>query len=452
MRKTPLVVTAFLAALLAPTAPAQQPGTLEGGLFLQYTKLDEELDLDNTLGIGGRLGYFLFLKNLSLEGDIQVAKTDWDLSGTPKSVTYRPFAVRAVYGIPLSEKVQLLLGAGYQLNIFAGRTRQIGTATAGNEYEDAVTGLVGLKFCLNERWNLRFDAPVDYNPSPNFNGSTEALDGKSTNYGFRVGLGYAFSGTCYEASQPLPPPPPAPAPTPAPTPTPTPTPTPAPAPAPPPNQAPVATISSPTQGASLSGATNFAGSCRDPEQGDISSGARWRSNRDGELGTGGSFSRQLSPGAHIVTLTCIDTQGLIGTASVNITSQELLVRLNWVYFDFDRATLTQAGRDTLDRLIGTLQARTEMNIAVEGHADPYGRDEYNQALSDRRAKTVVDYLTAGGIGANRIASKGFGEQCLLLDDDHATPARSRAEHRTNRRVEIWSVGNAGVSAGCRPRQ
>lgn len=450
MRKTPLAATLLMAALLAPLASAQRPGTIEGGLFGQYTKLDEELNLDNPLGIGGRLAWFLFFKNFSLEADIQYAKTDWTVGTTVKSVTYRPYAGRLVYGIPLGERVQLVLGAGYQQNIYKGRIQNIGNAVAGNEYEDAVTGIAGLKFCLNEGWNLRFDVPVDYNPSPNFNGSTVTLDGKATNIGFRVGLGYALRGKCYEAEQPLPPPPPPPPP--APTPAPAPTPTPIPTPTPPPNQAPVATISSPTQGASLSGVTNFAGSCRDPEQGDISSGARWRSNRDGELGTGGSFSRQLSPGAHIVTLTCIDTQGLIGTASVNITSQELLVRLNWVYFDFDRSTLTRAGRDTLDRIIGTLQARTEMNIAVEGHADPYGRDEYNQALSERRAKTVVDYLTAGGIGANRISSKGFGEQCLLLDDDHTTPARSKAEHRANRRVEIWSVGNAGVSAGCRPRQ
>ena len=125
-------------------------------------------------------------------------------------------------------------------------------------------------------------------------------------------------------------------------------------------------------------------------------------------------------------MTCADTQGLTSSATVNVTSQELLVRLNWVHFNFNRSTLTQAGRDTLDRVIGTLQQRSNLRIAVEGHTDPYGSDDYNQGLSERRAQAVVAYLTRSGIAADRIVQKGFGEQCLLLDDDHARPARSRS--------------------------
>lgn len=192
--------------------------------------------------------------------------------------------------------------------------------------------------------------------------------------------------------------------------------------------------------------------CQDPEQGDVTTSGRWRSSRDGDIGTGGSFSRTLTPGMHTITLTCTDAQGLTGSTTVSVTFQELLVRLNWVYFDFDRAVLTQAGRDTLDRVAATLQQRSDMRIAVEGHTDPYGTDNYNQSLSDRRAQAVVAYLGSKGVAPGRMALKGFGEQCLVLDDNHDTPARSKAEHRVNRRVEIWSVGDGGVSMGCRPRQ
>src|SRR5690606_13452423 len=124
----------------------------------------------NSTGIGGRLGIFPLIKNLAVEGDIQLASTDWHLGAGQQSVTYRPFAVRLVYGIPLGARAQLLLGAGYQLNVYAGRRRQIGNSMAGNEYEDAFSGLGGLKFCLGEQWSLRFDVPVDHNPHPNFNG------------------------------------------------------------------------------------------------------------------------------------------------------------------------------------------------------------------------------------------------------------------------------------------
>jgi OOP family OmpA-OmpF porin len=184
----------------------------------------------------------------------------------------------------------------------------------------------------------------------------------------------------------------------------------------------------------------------------VSSSARWRSSRDGDIGTGASFSRTLSPGTHTITLTCTDTQGLTGASSINVTSQELLVRLNWVYFNFNRSTLTQAGRDTLNHVIATLQQRADLRVSVEGHTDPYGSDEYNQGLSERRAQAVVTYLTQGGVAADRIVQKGFGEQCLILDDDHARPTRSRTDHRVNRRVEVWSVGDVGAATSCRPRQ
>lgn len=449
MRKRSLLAVAAFLPLLAAGASAQKPLAVEAGLFGQYTKIDRELQLDDPFSIGGRLGLYLF-SNLGLEVDGHIGKTDWAAPGGTTSITYSPFAFRLVAGLPLGDRLRFLLGFGYQQNVYKGRTQDFGSAIAGNEYEDAVTGLVGLRFCLNDKWSLRGDVPVDYNPSPNFNGSTVTLDGKSTNVGFRLGVSRMFRGDCGTAPPPLPPPPPALPPPAAPAPTPQPPPPPPPPP-PPANRPPVATITSPANGASLAGPASFAGSCQDPEQGNVTSSARWRSSRDGDIGTGASFTRTLTPGSHTVTLTCTDGPGLTGSASINVTSQELLVRLNWVYFDFDRATLTQAGRDTLDRVIATLQQRQDLRIAVEGHTDPYGRDEYNQALSERRAQAVVDYLTRGGVAASRMSQRGYGEQCLLLDDDRASPARSKAEHRTNRRVEIWSVGD-GASPGCRPRQ
>jgi outer membrane protein OmpA-like peptidoglycan-associated protein len=440
--------------VLAFSVGAQKPVAIEGGLFGQFTKPDKELSLDDILSVGARLGVYLF-PNIGLEADGHIGKTDWAAPGGTKSINYTPFALRVIAGVPLGERLRLMLGLGYQQNVYKNRIQVFNGAVAGNEYEDALSALVGLKVCLNQKWSLRGDVPVDYNPSPNFNGSLITLDGKSTNIGFRVGISRMFRGDCYGAAPAAPPPPPPAAPPPA-TPTPPPpTPIPAPTPTPPPvpaNTPPVASITSPANGASIAGPANFAGTCQDPEQGNVTQSARWRSSRDGDIGTGASFTRTLSPGAHTITLTCTDGPGLTGSASIVMTSQELLVRLNWVYFDFDRSTLTQAGRDTLDRVIATLQQRTDLRIAVEGHADPYGRDEYNVSLSERRAQTVVSYLTRGGVAADRIAQKGFGEQCLILDDDHTSPTRSRAEHRTNRRVEVWSVGDGGTSSSCRPRQ
>jgi outer membrane protein OmpA-like peptidoglycan-associated protein len=417
--------------------------------------MDKELSLDDVLSIGARLGVYL-LPNLGLEVDAQIGKTDWTTAAGVQSVTYSPIALRVIYALPLAERLRLMLGLGYQHNVYRDRTRNINGFIAGTEFEDAVTALVGLKVCLNQKWSIRADVPYDYNPSPNFNGNLVLLDGESTNIGFRFGLSRMFDGNCYETGSSAPmmpaaPPPATPAqqPTPQPTPIPTPTPTPPQIPA---NTPPAATITSPGSGSSLTGPVNFSGSCTDPEQGNLSSSARWRSTRDGDIGTGATFTRTLSPGAHTITLTCTDGPGLTGTASVTITSQDLLVRLNWVYFDFDRSTLTPAGRDTLNRVITTLQQRTDLQIAVEGHTDPFGSDSYNQSLSERRAQSVVDFLTRGGVASSRIVQRGFGEQCLMLDDDRTSPTRSRAEHRANRRVEIWSVGDGGAGSSGRPRE
>jgi peptidoglycan-associated lipoprotein len=434
------IVAVFAGSLFATVATAQRPIAVEAGVFVQHTLMDDELELDNPTGIGGRIALFILLRNLSVEADIQFASTDWSAAGGSRSVTYRPVGYRLVYGIPLAEKTQLLLGAGYQLNVYEGRTRQIGSSVAGNEYEDAFAALVGLKRCLNDQWSLRFDVPIDHNPHPNFNGSTTDLDGKSTSFGLRLGVNRMLKGLCYGAPVvPPPPPPPAqPAPPPAPAP-----------PPPPPNAAPVAAITSPAAGASLTGPVAFTATCRDPEQGDVVASGRWRSDRDGDLGTGASINRQLSAGTHTITFTCSDGAGLAGTASVNVTAQELLVRLNWIYFDFNRSSLTSAGRDTLDGIVQTLNQRADLRLAVEGHADPFGSAEYNDALAARRAQAVVDYLVRGGVSPQRIASKSFGEQCLLLEDDRERPQRPVSEHRANRRVEIWSVGNLGVAANCR---
>jgi outer membrane protein OmpA-like peptidoglycan-associated protein len=114
--------------------------------------------------------------------------------------------------------------------------------------------------------------------------------------------------------------------------------------------------------------------------------------------------------------------------------QAILVNLpDGVTFDVGSATLKPQFRATLDQIAQSLQTYPDSLIDVYGHTDSTGSDLYNQGLSERRAKTVADYLAMRGVSATRVRSQGYGETMPVATND--TP-----EGRTlNRRVEIKIV-------------
>jgi outer membrane protein OmpA-like peptidoglycan-associated protein len=63
---------------------------------------------------------------------------------------------------------------------------------------------------------------------------------------------------------------------------------------------------------------------------------------------------------------------------------------------------------------------------VEGHTDSTGADAYNQALSERRANSVLRYLVDAGVPASRLSAQGFGESQPVADND---TAEGRAQNR-----------------------
>jgi len=81
-----------------------------------------------------------------------------------------------------------------------------------------------------------------------------------------------------------------------------------------------------------------------------------------------------------------------------------------VFFDFDKSTLRDDARKSLNENIQWLKATPAVQIRVEGHCDERGTNEYNLALGERRAKVVRDYLVAGGIDAKRISTVSYGEE------------------------------------------
>ena len=80
-----------------------------------------------------------------------------------------------------------------------------------------------------------------------------------------------------------------------------------------------------------------------------------------------------------------------------------------IFYDFDKATLRPEAKEALNEVVQMLRDNPNITIEMASHTDRKGSDEYNIALSERRAKSVVDYLIECGIPADRLQYQGYGE-------------------------------------------
>jgi outer membrane protein OmpA-like peptidoglycan-associated protein len=111
-----------------------------------------------------------------------------------------------------------------------------------------------------------------------------------------------------------------------------------------------------------------------------------------------------------------------------------------IFFDLDKATLRDASRNELERLIKLLNENPTLRIEISGHTDTQGDAAYNQKLSEARAKAVVDYLIKAGIAAGRLEYKGYGESQPQIPEADILKMKTKAEreeaHQQNRRTEF----------------
>ena len=112
-----------------------------------------------------------------------------------------------------------------------------------------------------------------------------------------------------------------------------------------------------------------------------------------------------------------------------------VVRLNNVFFDFDKWDLRPESFVELDRVVKLLQENPAIEIEMSAHTDSYGSDDYNFKLSDNRARSVMEYILSKGIASTRITSQGYGETVPVAPND--TPEN----RQLNRRVEFKILKN-----------
>lgn len=137
----------------------------------------------------------------------------------------------------------------------------------------------------------------------------------------------------------------------------------------------------------------------------------------------GSFEMAVTPGMdYLLLATCkgyLNFRNNLHADSLEVEHQHVLqfplpsinvpVLVRNVFYEFDKADLTPESTAALDRLTNMLKENPNVTIELAAHCDYRGNDDYNLRLSQRRAESVVRYLTEHGIEAERLTAKGYGE-------------------------------------------
>ena len=151
-------------------------------------------------------------------------------------------------------------------------------------------------------------------------------------------------------------------------------------------------------------------------------------------GAGAIIGRQMDKQAEEIEKTVPD-------AKVERVGEGIVVEFSSnVLFAFDKSSLSDDAKISLDKLVKVLNSYPDTDIEVQGHTDSKGSKAYNQSLSERRAAAVSGYLTGKNIANSRVVIKGFGETLPKY-------ANNTDEGRTqNRRVEFLITANEKMKA------
>jgi outer membrane protein OmpA-like peptidoglycan-associated protein len=138
-------------------------------------------------------------------------------------------------------------------------------------------------------------------------------------------------------------------------------------------------------------------------------------------------------------------QQLNSVLETHDTARGLIANMGDVLFQTGKYELKPEARERLAKVSGILLAYSSLKVAIEGHTDSVGTDDYNQRLSEQRADAVRDYFVSQGVTAQAVTARGLGKSQPIASND--TPdGRQR-----NRRVELVlsgaAIGTDVASAG-----
>ncbi|MDA3616779.1 OmpA family protein, partial [Polluticaenibacter yanchengensis] len=116
--------------------------------------------------------------------------------------------------------------------------------------------------------------------------------------------------------------------------------------------------------------------------------------------------------------------------------ENVAVVLDDVKYDYDAYKLSSASIKSLDVLLKLMKDNPNMKVEIIGHTDGKGTEAYNQALSERRAQSCVNYLTSKGISKDRLVAIGKGTSEPVADNETADGKDNPEGRAKNRRTEF----------------
>ena len=492
------VLLGFVLALAAaaPLAAQQKRPTNKGmweiGGFGRYNfygdsfKQVDSTKNQNSFGGGARVGYFFADKwNFEIDGSYNPTDIESD-EASSVGLVYMPFHAGINYNAPLSNKVSWFIGPRVAYNRYSVSDVAADYLEKGYEGSDVgFGGITGFRWQMASWLAARFDATLDYIPSPT-SGEVRETDDASTIAGLQLGLGITPGRSCGDAMDSI---------------------------RIEPKNAEIYVGDTQTYrvigyrcdgnvmdltdaalaatGGSIAGAvfTGSAVGCFDvtatrvarkkgsdtgrvcvkerpkppvvldrcelmpsnsvvPPGGTVNYTVRGffsdgtsrdlpeaTLNANGGTVSGRTYTAPQAAGSYVITAQC--GAGKTATANVRVESINITLR---ALFEFDKTkVINRAELDSLRWLAGQLKEHTNLNLTIYGHTDWVGSVSYNEGLGMRRASAVMDTLASYGVDRARMESwvkTSYGE-CQPIADNKTRDGRA-----TNRRVEIYDTPTA----------
>ena len=134
--------------------------------------------------------------------------------------------------------------------------------------------------------------------------------------------------------------------------------------------------------------------------------------------------------AQLTVVTLKDVPNILSAGELRSEMDQMGFITLSVNFGHNKADIRDPDRPLLDEVVHMLAADPALRISVDGHTDNVGGSDHNKALSQRRAESIVNYLSAAGIDKSRLEARGFGLESPVADN------RTEAGRARNRRVEL----------------